>query len=173
MSVLSFSIIVATSLLLLILTLQSNGLHSSLVLGFQSLGGDNDNDNDKLNTNGYQMNHDITFLSTSSSSSSESPSSSNDFCLKYLETCNGNQGTELEEDTSQEDNIISEFQKKYSEVIEENNNSDTGAGIEAPVAAGGQEPIVSQPTDSNLSATTATTNATMTGDYGLHPPGLE
>ena len=172
MSVLSFSIIVATSLLLLILTLQSNGLHS-LVLGFQSLGGDNNNDNDKLNTNDYQMNHDITFLSTSSSSSSESSSPSNDFCLKYLETCNGNQGTELEEDTSQEDNIISEFQKKYSEVIEENNNSDTGAGIEAPVTAGGQEPIVSQPMDSNLSATTATTNATMTGDYGLHPPGLE
>ena len=143
------------------------------MLGFQSLGGDNDNDNDKLNTNDYQMNHDITFLSTSSSSSSESSSPSNDFCLKYLETCNGNQGTELEEDTSQEDNIISEFQKKYSEVIEENNNSDTGAGIEAPVTAGEQEPIVSQPRDSNLSATTATTNATMTDDYGLHPPGLE
>ena len=173
MSVLSFSIIVATSLLLLILTLQSNGLHSSLVLGFQSLGGDNDNNNNKLNANDYQMNHDITFLSTSSSSSSESSSPSNDFCLKYLETCNGNQGTELEEDTSQEDNIISDFQKKYSEVIEENNNSDTGAGIEASVAAGEQEPIVSQPRDSNLSATTATTNATMTGDYGLHPPGLE
>jgi hypothetical protein len=168
MSALSFSIIVvATSILLLILTLQSNGLYSSLVLGFQSL------NNNKLNANDYQRNHDIAFLSTSSSSASESISTSNDFCRKYLETCNGNQGTELEEDTSQEGNIISEFQRKYSEIIEENNNSDTGAGIEAPVTTEGQAPIVPQPTDSNLSAITAITNATMTDNYGLHPPGLE
>jgi hypothetical protein len=171
MSALSFSVIVvATSILLLILTLQSNGLYSSLVLGFQSL--DSNNNNNKLNANDYQRNHDITFLSTSSSSS-ESISTSNDFCRKYLETCNGNQGTELEGDTSQEDNIISEFQRKYSEIIEENNNSDTGAGIEAPVTTEGQEPIIPQPTDSNLSATIAITNATMTDNYGLHPPGLE
>jgi hypothetical protein len=171
MSALSFSIIVvATSILLLILTLQSNGLYSSLVLGFQSL---DSNNNNNLNANDYQRNHDITFLSTSSSSSSESLSTSNDFCRKYLETCNGNQGTELEEDTSQEDNIINEFQRKYSEIIEENNNSDTGAGIEAPVTTEGHEPIVPQPMDSNLSATTAITNATMTDNYGFHPPGLE
>lgn len=173
MSALFLSIIVAIILLLVILTLQSNSLHFSSVLGLQSPGDSINNDN-TLNANTYKMNHDISLMSTSASSSSSSlsPTPSNDFCLKYLETCDGNQGTELEEDASPENDTIRIFQKKYSQIIDQNNNSDTGTRTEAPVAAEGQESMVPQRTETNVSAANTSTAVTMTDDFGLHPPGL-